>query len=346
MTSEETVDILQRHNIDMAKALNEKKMFVNTLANDVLNLRKELIDMHTVRAELEEELVKKDHTIEKLQTALNESNQKLITWRTLVANTFKDNVNNYAKLLQVTGIASSLQTTTQSVPLAPSPTQNDAVLKSVGNETNSRASSETVQNKSCGSSNLSGNITFRSSRNKTINADEDLIRFSKTPVHPMAKANHLAPTENEAADTASSECLKNLSSLEQDLADSIVQLNETLELSVNCDVSVLHPQAEVNKSNHTNDNDGDENGDGLLEDELLQSIVSMKITGGGDKPNADPVKRMDVEWTTTNKTHNASIPSIHLTPSEKVDKAAKRKSDEDYLRVPRANSRGKTIHKC
>lgn len=352
MDQNELLQKYRKNNIEMACALNDQKMIINGMNEDVLRLQQALQNANKRRSTLEFELELRTNENKQLREQLFDRDHKLAVWRGIFIDLFRSTTGKFTEIMQAIGVLPMPKPQEAAVPIDDKKSigKSHANIDLVKISLPSKNPIERVDD----FTDLIGQPPKKPSsigpvRKQTPQnqAEEDLIRFSKSPKIELEKIKVSSkgmenvtvrrPTKSITIDESQ---YGNESQHEE--PNLIVAINESLELLEELSrSSVLYPKIEIIK-NETETTFSDES--------ITESFSMMQITK--DSGIQDSVKQSSHEAKKPIKSLNSEViaqktegkngssggsttPTIVISKSANVSKASKRKSDENYLRIPK-----------
>lgn len=361
MTRDELLQKYRKNNIELACALNEKKVAINQLTDDALNLQANLQKANDRRSMLESELEQRIRENEQLKIQLFNRDHKLATWRAMFMDLFKASTGKYMEIMQTIGLVPTQKSAEEprtSVSVKKSVDKSYANTESISSS--SKRSEQKVDDFSDFVGQPSGNqssgaSTVGPSTECSPPVDKDLIRFSKSPNNEMIKVKIASissenvtirrPTKSWPIDTnRSGNEFHAEKPVPTDDADLITQINESLELiqEAVAHPSTLYPNTDIIK----NENETTFSDDSITEPFSIMQISIVQAEQSRMDPKKDvPIKPEKAEPVVRKiEMHSVSssigsttttTPTIRISASQNVPRTIKRKSDESCLRIPK-----------
>lgn len=357
MRDDEMLQKYKKNNIEMAHALNEKKIQINYLNEEMVKMQDALQCANRMRAMSNYELELKTQENEQLRKQLFERDNKLAEWRSMYIELFKTTTGKFMEVMHTIGVAQLIQrpADTSTTRATVSPAQGQISIDK------SQTNVDLVHTAPCcegpiekphdftdfvGQRSSQPAFTDRTSQERKPLHEEDLIRFSKSPkIENISSGNVTVRRPTKSLTIDHSRCENELQTEETDL---IRQINESLVLLEDLShPSVLQPSIEVTERDIEATLSSDES--------ISYSFASIALS-------KDSIKRLSTEHsndTTENqkplrptkisaidrkeKEENASsssligsaTPTVLISESENVSITDKRKSDENFLRIPK-----------
>ncbi|XP_055298196.1 uncharacterized protein LOC129566360 [Sitodiplosis mosellana] len=364
MNRDELLQKYRKNNIEMAVALNERKITINELTGDVLRLEDNLQHAHKIRAKLEFESEARRRENELLKMQLIDQNHKMVTWRAMIMDLFKSTTGKYMEILQAIGVPLT--------PKAPPPASSVQEPKSIDKcNANAKLVKISPSSDRPAADDLADFVGHRpdhqssDANGRPLAPDQggegkDLIRFSKSPQIRMVKiessSDALAnvtvrrPTKSLPIDKSRHENESQLETekpenqVQTEDPDLISQINESLQLLDELShPNHLYPDTEIIRS----DTDTTFSDDSITES--FSSMKISKISGRQEQQSSDESKKgtikpgvivenVEKEKASSSSSIGPVTPSILISASPNVAQPIKRKSDENFLRVPKKSS--------